>query len=213
MNILIKQQRHKHHPAPWVLWGFLLSVYPSFLQLPRNQRRHIIWWSNARTHAAFSTFSVCICHPEATATEVWLQKWTWLRNCSWKYYLTVWLYDIWKKWDDISWISLKFFECDCAQMMGVHTSGEPRWLSLFWGWLQTFAIHFTNHLPLEFCFSFSPSAILQKSKITSCGEPSCKNHEQQKPCLPWNSRQPGLKIRAKKKCMEIQSPSTYIHII
>lgn len=59
-------------------------------------------------------------------------------------------------------------------MMGVHTSGEPRWLSLFLGWLQTSAIHFSKHLPLEFCFSLSPFVILQKSKITSCGESSCK---------------------------------------
>lgn len=59
-------------------------------------------------------------------------------------------------------------------MIGVHTSGEPRWMSLFLGWLQTSAIHFSKHLPLEFCFSLSPFVILQKSKITSCGESSCK---------------------------------------
>ena len=59
-------------------------------------------------------------------------------------------------------------------MIGVHRSGEPRWLSLFLGWLQTSAIHFSKHLPLEFCFSLSPFVILQKSKITSCGESSCK---------------------------------------
>lgn len=95
----------------------------------------------------------------------------------------------------------------CTQIMGVHTPGEPRWLSLFWGWLQTSAIHFRKHLPLELCFSLSPSVILQKSKITSCGESSCKImsnkniacHKTQDN-LAWKS------WRQKNWSVEIQSP-------
>ena len=85
MNILIKQKRHKHRPAPLSFVG-LLSLYPSFLQLSGFQGTKGDTKSGGamrgRTRRSpRSPFAFAI--PEATATEVWLQKWTWLWNCSW----------------------------------------------------------------------------------------------------------------------------------
>ena len=159
----------------------------------------MIRWSNARTHAAFSAFSICIRHPEATATEVWLQKWTWLRNCSWEV-----LRDCTNMIKtEISWIAFNAMYSDNGSPCIRRTKDD--WV-FFWGWLQTSAI-FRKHLPLELCFSLSPIVILRKSKIPSCGESSYeimsnKNiafHETQDN-LAWKS------WRQKNWSVEIQSP-------
>ena len=78
MTSMSIQQRHMHHPAPWVL--FSSSLFTTLLSL-RNQKGHIIRRSNAKTtrRSPRSPFAFAI--PKLQPTKCGFKKWTWLRNC------------------------------------------------------------------------------------------------------------------------------------
>lgn len=135
MTSMSIQQRHMHHPAPWVLCGFLLSVYDSsFPKEPTGTHNPVEQCEGAR-----GVLRVLRLHLPS-------------RNYSQR-----------------SVASKNGHGCAIASRYIRGTKVTALFGDLFFCiyiyiWLQTLAIHFSKHLPLEVCFSFSPIVVCHLSK-------------------------------------------------